>query len=95
MRWGFWMKWRVRGQLIGGLIMVANIVGIGVYTWLLYAYALIILQITAFIAVAAVLDILAWIGYTMATTPVEDIAYEKEGAMKSLEAYGEQSYRCI
>jgi predicted DNA-binding transcriptional regulator len=37
--------------------------------WLLYAYSIVVLQITAFIAVAGVLVILAWIGWTMATTP--------------------------
>ncbi|MEM3507497.1 MAG: transcriptional regulator [Candidatus Bathyarchaeia archaeon] len=66
-----------KDQLIGCLILVASVVGIGIYAWLLYAYALIILQATAFIAVAAILGILAWIGYTMATTPpptpIEDI----------------------
>jgi len=40
-----------------------------VYGWLLYVFAMIILQLTAFLAVAAVLVILAWIGWTMATTP--------------------------
>jgi predicted DNA-binding transcriptional regulator len=40
-----------------------------VYAWLLYSFALIVLQVTAFLAVTAVLVILAWIGWTMATTP--------------------------
>jgi len=36
---------------------------------LLYGYSIIALRITAFIAVAGILAILAWIGYTLATTP--------------------------
>jgi predicted DNA-binding transcriptional regulator len=58
-----------KDRLIGGLILAASLMGIGVYAWLLHAYALIVLQVTAFAAIAAVLGILAWIGYTMATTP--------------------------
>jgi predicted DNA-binding transcriptional regulator len=58
-----------KDQGIGAVLLVAGIVGIVIYAWLLYAYAIVVLQITAFIAVAAVLLILAWIGWTMATTP--------------------------
>jgi predicted DNA-binding transcriptional regulator len=58
-----------KDQGIGAVLLVAGIVGIVIYAWLLYAYAILVLQITAFIAVAAVLVILAWIGWTMATTP--------------------------
>ena len=58
-----------KDQGIGAVILVASIIGLVVYTWLLYAYPTVVLQITAFLAVAAVLVILAWIGWTMATTP--------------------------
>jgi predicted DNA-binding transcriptional regulator len=58
-----------KDQGIGTAILVASIIGVIVYAWLLYAYAIVVLQITAFIAVAAVLVIAAWIGWTMATTP--------------------------
>jgi predicted DNA-binding transcriptional regulator len=58
-----------KDQAIGAVLLVAGIVGIIIYAWLLFAYAIVVLQITAFIAVAAVLVILAWIGWTMATTP--------------------------
>jgi predicted DNA-binding transcriptional regulator len=58
-----------KDQGIGAVILVASIVGIVVYTWLLFTYAILVLQITAFIAVAFVLIIAAWIGWTMATTP--------------------------
>ena len=58
-----------KDQAIGALILVGSIVGIVVYAWLIYSYAIVVLQITAFLAVAAMLAILAWIGWTMATTP--------------------------
>ena len=58
-----------KDQGIGAVILVASIIGVIVYAWLLFTYAIVILQMTAFIAVAAVLVIAAWIGWTMATTP--------------------------
>jgi predicted DNA-binding transcriptional regulator len=58
-----------KDQGIGALILVVSIIGVIVYAWILFAYAILVLQITAFVAVAAVLVIAAWIGWTMATTP--------------------------
>ena len=47
------------------------------------------MQLTAFIAVAGVLGILAWIGYTLATTPppkpIEEIERELETELKKIE----------
>lgn len=55
---------------IGFLLLAIGAVGILVYGWLIFVAApLLMLQITAFLAVAAVLGIVGWIGYTMATTP--------------------------
>jgi predicted DNA-binding transcriptional regulator len=58
-----------KDQAIGAIILVASIVGLLAYAWLIYVYPLVVLQITAFVAVAGVLVIIAWIGWTMATTP--------------------------
>ena len=58
-----------RDQGIGVVLLVASVAGIVVYAWLLFAYAIVVLQITAFVAVAAILVIAGWIGWTMATTP--------------------------
>jgi predicted DNA-binding transcriptional regulator len=58
-----------KDQGIGAVLLAGSIVGIALYAWLVYSYAVLVLQITAFIAVAAILVILAWIGWTMATTP--------------------------
>ena len=80
-----------RDQLVGALILIASIIGILVYGWIVFftEWALILLQLTGFIAVAAVLGILAWIGYTLATTPppkpVEDIEKELEEELKKVE----------
>jgi predicted DNA-binding transcriptional regulator len=58
-----------KDQVYGAIILLVSVVGLVVYAWLLYAFATIVLQITAFVAVAFVLVIAAWIGWTMATTP--------------------------
>ena len=58
-----------RDQLYGALILVASVLGILVYVWLLFSFALIVLQVTALVAVGGVLVVAAWIGYTMATPP--------------------------
>ena len=58
-----------RDQILGAFILVLSILGIVVYVWFVYAAPLITLQITALVAVGAVLVILAWIGWVMATTP--------------------------
>lgn len=56
-----------KDQGLGILLLIASVVGLSLYAWLLYSYAVVVMQITAFVAVAAVLLILAWIGWTMAT----------------------------
>ncbi len=58
-----------KDQVYGAIILVVSLVGLAIYTWLLYSFPTIVLQITAFVAVALVLVIAAWIGWTMATTP--------------------------
>ena len=79
-----------RDQVIGALILVASVIGIIVYGWVLFftEWTILLLQLTGFVAVAAVLGILAWIGYTLATTPppkpIEEIEKELEGELKEL-----------
>lgn len=74
-------------RAIGGAIFGGSIIGIIVYGLLIYFFALIVLEITAFVAVLVLLAILAWIGYTMATTPppepitdIPEMAPEKPAA---------------
>jgi predicted DNA-binding transcriptional regulator len=62
-----------RDRAIGGALVAGAIIGIIIYGVLLFDYhlgvALWVLEITAFVGVAAILAILGWIGYVMATTP--------------------------
>ncbi len=56
-------------RALGAAILIASVLGIIVYGGLLYFYTLIILELTAILGVMVLLGILAWIGWTMATTP--------------------------
>jgi predicted DNA-binding transcriptional regulator len=74
-------------RAIGGGILVGSVVGIIIYGLLIYWWPLLVLEITAFLAVLVLLAILAWIGYTMATTPppepitdIPEMAPEKPAA---------------
>ncbi len=66
-------------QVLGWIVLVGSVVGIVVYFYLTFLspWVLLTIQVSAFLAVAAVLAIVAWIGYTLATTPapapLEDI----------------------
>ncbi len=77
-----------RDQVIGLLLLIAAIAGILIYGWIIFFtdWFLLLLQITGFIAVAGVLGILAWIGYTLATTPppkpIEEVEKELEEELK-------------
>ena len=78
-----------KDQVVGAIMLAASVVGILVYAWLVYAYPIVILQITAFVAAAAVFGIFAWIGWTMATTPplapldIEPVKEETTRSVKS------------
>ncbi len=60
-----------RDQQLGVVLLVGCIAGIIIYGWLVFfsQWAILVLQLTAFAGVAAILGVLAWIGYTLATTP--------------------------
>lgn len=56
-------------RVVGGAVFGGSVIGIVLYAvLLLYAWEITV-RVTAFIGVALILAILAWIGYTMATTP--------------------------
>ena len=69
-------------KIIGGGMLVGSLAGIGIYFWLLFMteYADLTIKASAFLAVTAVLLIVAWIGYTLATTPppvpLEDLNFD-------------------
>jgi len=81
-----------RDKVIGALLMVLSVAVIIVYGWVVFftEWSLLLLQITSFIAVVGVFGILAWIGYTLATTPppkpIEEIEKELEEELKNLES---------
>lgn len=61
-----------KDRAVGAALVVGAILGIIIYGVLMFYngnIALLVLKITAFVAVAAILVILGWIGYVMATTP--------------------------
>jgi len=68
-----------------------GVIGILLYGWLVFfsPWQVLILQLTAFVAVAAVLGILAWVGYALATTPppkpIEEIEKEVQKALEEIE----------
>ena len=81
-----------KDQAVGWMILMASLLGIIVYFYLalLSPWAMLTIQISAFLAVAAVLFIVAWIGYTLATTPpptpLEDLeTIEQEAEVASTE----------
>jgi len=56
-------------RAVGGAIFGGSVIGIIVYAILLLYWWEMTIRVTAFLGVALILAILAWIGYTMATTP--------------------------
>ena len=58
-------------KISGYAVLFGSLLGIACYYYLMFLspWALLVVQISAFLAVAAVLMIVAWIGYTLATTP--------------------------
>ncbi len=81
-----------RDQLVGLLLMVVSIAVIAAYVWVVFftEWAMLLMQVTVVAAVTGVMGILAWIGYTLATTPppkpIEEIEKEIEEELKKLEA---------
>lgn len=60
------MNW---DQALGAIIMVVSVLVIVIYAYFLIYYPIIVLEITAMVAVVVLLGILAWIGFTLMTTP--------------------------
>ena len=71
-------------RALGWIIFLGSLAGIVIYFWLLFMspWTLLTLQVSALLAVGMVLLIMAWIGYTLATTPppmpLEDFDFETE-----------------
>jgi len=89
-----------KDNVIGAVILVASIAVIAVYIWLIFfppltGLDIFILKLTGSVAVAGIFGILAWIGYTLATTPppkpIEEIEKEIEGEKSGEEASQQQT----
>lgn len=69
-------------RVLGAGILIGSLLGIACYLYLVFLspWAILVVKISAFLAVSAILAIMAWIGYTLATTPqpepLEDFAKE-------------------
>jgi predicted DNA-binding transcriptional regulator len=75
-------------RTLGGLIFIGSLAGIVIYFWLLFMspWAWLTIKVSALLAVGMVLLIMAWIGYTLATTPppmpLEDFDLETDSEEK-------------
>jgi len=63
-----------KDQLIGVVLLLVSVIVIIAYVWLVFfpplaGVDLLVLKLTGTVAIVAVFAILAWIGYTLATTP--------------------------
>ena len=58
-------------KTLGYIIFLGSLFGIGCYFYLIFVspWSMLVIQTSAFLAVTAMLAIMAWIGYTLATTP--------------------------
>ena len=71
-------------RVLGWIICLGSLAGLVVYFWLLFMspWSLLTLQVSAIVMVGMFHLILAWIGYTLATTPppmpLEDFDFEAE-----------------
>lgn len=84
-----------RDMAIGAFLLIASIIVIIAYIWLVFfpplaGLDMLILKLTGTVAIAGVFGILAWIGYTLATTPppkpIEEIEKEIEKELEKVEA---------
>jgi len=84
-----------RDQAIGATLLIASVIVIIAYIWLVFfppiaGADILLLKLTGTVAVAGIFAILAWIGYTLATTPppkpIEEIEKEIEEELKKAEA---------
>lgn len=86
--------------MIGWLLVAVSVAIIALYAWLMWfsdEWWIVLAKLTLTIGVVAVFGILAWIGYTLATTPppkpIEEIEKEIEEELKKLEQEVKQQER--
>ncbi len=61
---------RAPDEVLGYILLVGSLAGIGCYFYLVFIspWAWLVVQVSAFLAVTAVLAVMAWIGYTLTIT---------------------------
>jgi predicted DNA-binding transcriptional regulator len=64
----------LRTRVTGLSILGMSIIGFIIYLYLILAtqWDILLIKITIIAAVGAIVSVVAWIGYTMTTTPVSD-----------------------
>ena len=64
-------------KVLGYIILIGSLVGIACYFYLVFLspWAPLVVQISAFLAVAAILAIMAWIGYILARASREVLKF--------------------
>ncbi len=79
-----------KDKAIGVFLLIISIIIIVVYGYILFLtqYDILLLKLTGIIAVIVVFGIVAWIGYTLATTPppkpLEELEKELEEELKRI-----------
>jgi len=58
-------------KLLGYVIFICSLLGIACYFYLVFLspWFLLTIQVSVFVAVAGILAIITWLGYTLVTTP--------------------------
>ncbi|MEM0046172.1 MAG: transcriptional regulator [Fervidicoccaceae archaeon] len=77
----------VRDKAIGISLLAISALVIVLYAYLVFltTYDILLLKLTGFLAIAGIFGILAWIGYTLATTPPPKPIEEIENELKKLD----------
>ena len=79
-------------KAVGSALLIVSIIVIIAYAYLVFLspWKALVIELTAFIGVAAIFGIIAWIGYALATTPppkpIEEIEKEIQEELSKLEA---------
>ncbi len=79
-----------KDKVIGALLLSISIIVVIAYAFILFftKYDILLLKLTGMVAVIVVFGIIAWIGYTLATTPppkpLEELEKELEEELKRI-----------
>jgi len=65
----------MKDRSFGATILASSLAGVAIYFWLVFfsPMVMLVVQMSVFLAVSAILAVIAWIGYALATTPMEPV----------------------